>query len=348
MFWSWAKKFLFSLDAETAHRLSVALVKCLARFPFLLRVFSKPRLDFKFLEERGLRVSLSPSLDFVHPVGLAAGFDKNAELVGVAENLGFSFIEVGTVTPRAQAGNEKPRLFRDPPREALFNRMGFNNQGADRVAQHLVNYRRKQKSLKNPSPLKVGVNLGKNKDTPLELAPQDYAMLTQKFAGLADYLVINVSSPNTPGLRELQEIAKLEPIVKSVMAEVRSHSVGQECPVFLKLAPEVVGEQLKDTLQAAESWGIFGFILTNTLGGEHSGLKGGWSGAPLRKQALASLEYARHATERPLISVGGIMDGADARERLRAGASLVQVYSGWIYRGPTFPSDIVRSLTELS
>jgi dihydroorotate dehydrogenase len=340
-FWFLVKKLLFCFDAETAHGLSVGFMKILGRVPFLLRLFTRPALNFEFLKEKALNVPLTKTLEFVHPVGLAAGFDKNAELMALAENLGFAFVEVGTVTPRAQAGNDKPRLFRDPAREALFNRMGFNNEGADRVAKRLLHYRKQHPH----SHLRVGVNLGKNKDTPAEFAPQDYALLAQRFASLADYLVINVSSPNTPGLRDLQELRKLEPIVKSMMAEVQAQS-SYACPVFLKLAPEVEGESLKDTLAAAESWGVYGFVLTNTLGGEFKGQKGGWSGGPLRERALKNLEYARCATQRPLISVGGILTEEDAQLRLRAGATLVQVYTGWIYRGPTFPGDIVRSLTK--
>lgn len=339
IFWNWAKKLLFRWDAEKAHYLSLRIAKIIGILPPLLRWITRSTYRLEYTQEPSLKVHLNSNLCFAHPVGLAAGFDKNAELLPLAQNLGFSFIEVGTVTPRPQLGNDKPRLFRDSPHQALFNRMGFNNEGADRVALRIEKYRK----TSSHSSLKIGVNIGKNKDTPLELAAQDYALLAHRFASLADYLVVNVSSPNTPGLRELQELKNLEPILRSVIAESRREK-GRPCPVFLKLAPEVEGEILKDTLEAAASWGVEGFVLTNTLAGEFKGLKGGWSGAPLSSKSLKSLEYARHATDLPLISVGGIMSPQDARDRLNAGASLVQIYSGWIYHGPTFPSDIVRGL----
>jgi dihydroorotate dehydrogenase len=292
---------------------------------------------------KSLKVQLATGLCFEHPVGLAAGFDKNAELLDIAQDLGFSFIEVGTVTPKAQIGNDKPRLFRVPSKEALFNRMGFNNKGSEYVFHQLKKFKEKQKKSKGKNCLKVGVNIGKNKDTPMDLAPQDYALLARKFAFLADYLVVNVSSPNTAGLRDLQELKKLEPIVKSVLAEARS-ATNNPCPIFLKLAPELSGEVLKETIQATETWGIQGFVLSNTLAGEHQGLQGGWSGALLRDIGLNNLKLAREVTQLPLISVGGIMNEADAQTRLREGAALVQIYSGWIYRGPSFPSEIVKSL----
>jgi dihydroorotate dehydrogenase len=335
--WNLLKCLLFRLDAERVHTWGVFFVRVLGGLsPRLLgALIGAPSLSSAKVRRLATHVA---GVDFAHPLGLAAGFDKNAELLGCAEQLGFAFLEIGTVTPRAQSGNERPRLFRDPARLALFNRMGFNNEGADLVEKRLREFR------KSKSALRVGVNIGKNKDTPNELAAQDYTLLAHRFATLADYLVINVSSPNTPGLRDLQSLKNLEPIVQGVLAEVHA-SDRPSCPVFLKLAPEVQGEALKDTLQAAEAWGVAGFVLTNTLGGEHRGLPGGWSGGPLRTQALKSLEYARYATSAPIISVGGILTTQEAAERLRAGANLIQVYSGWVYRGPTFPGEIVRSLT---
>jgi dihydroorotate dehydrogenase len=335
--WHFLKFLLFRFDAERVHSWGVHFIKLLGRLsPRLLgSVVGSPRFSSAQVRRVATHVA---GVDFAHPLGLAAGFDKNGELLMCAEALGFAFLEIGTVTPRSQSGNERPRLFRDPKRSALFNRMGFNNDGADVVEKRLKEFR------KTKLPLRVGVNIGKNKDTLNELAAQDYTLLAHRFAVLADYLVINVSSPNTPGLRELQSLKNLEPIVQGVLAEVRA-SDRPTCPVFLKLAPEVQGEALKDTLQAAEGWGVSGFVLTNTLGGEHRGLKGGWSGEPVRVQALKSLEYARYATSAPIISVGGILTKEEAAERLRAGANLIQIYTGWVYRGPTFPGEIVRSLT---
>jgi dihydroorotate dehydrogenase len=341
LIWLFFKRFLFSLDAERAHRFGVFFMSLLARVPFVLRkICSAQKLSVIHSQRKNL-VTTAAGISFVHPVGLAAGFDKNGELLNAIESLGFSFVELGTVTPRAQLGNESPRLFRRVGDQALFNRMGFNNHGADKLAEKLKKFRKK-----NPQTLlRVGVNLGKNKDTLAELADRDYAMLAHRFAALADYLVVNVSSPNTPGLRDLQTVKSLEPIIKAVLAETRMQSVGgRSCPVFLKLAPELEGEALKDIFVAGDDWGLSGYVLTNTLAGEHRGLKGGWSGGPLRQKSLRALEYARHATDRPLISVGGILTETEAQDRLLAGASLLQIYTGWVYRGPRFPSSIVNSL----
>jgi dihydroorotate dehydrogenase len=336
--WNLLKQLLFRLDAEKAHRLGVFFMEIVGRWsPGLLRrAVGSPRFSSPSLRKLATRVA---GVDFAHPIGLAAGFDKNAELLPYAEALGFAFIEIGTVTPRPQSGNEKPRLFREPSRQALFNRMGFNNEGADLVEKRLKEFRKRSSSVR------VGVNIGKNKDTPNELAAQDYVLLAHRFASLADYIVINVSSPNTPGLRDLQSVKALEPIVQGVLAEVRA-SDRPQCPVFLKLAPELQNEALKDTLQATEAWGVSGFVLTNTLGGEFRGLTGGWSGAPVAKPAIKSLEYARYATSLPIISVGGILTPDEAAQRLKSGANLVQIYTGWIYNGPSFPGQILRSLTE--
>ncbi|MEO5667583.1 MAG: quinone-dependent dihydroorotate dehydrogenase [Bdellovibrionota bacterium] len=335
--WNLVKRLLFRLDAETAHRYGVFFVKLLGSLS--PRLLARVLGSFDLASPRSKRLATRiAGVDFAHPLGLAAGFDKNGELLPFAEALGFAFIEVGTVTPRAQSGNEKPRLFRDSKRSALFNRMGFNNEGADVVEKRLRVFRKKT------SLLRVGVNIGKNKDTPNELAAQDYALLAHRFAALADYLVINVSSPNTPGLRDLQSLKNLEPIIQGVLAAVHA-SDRPDCAVFLKLAPEVHGEALKDILQAAEAWGISGFVLTNTLGGEYRGLTGGWSGGPLKTLAAKSLEYARYATALPIISVGGILTPEEAAQRLKSGAQLVQIYTGWIYRGPAFPGEIVRYLT---
>ncbi len=285
------------------------------------------------------------NLDFQHPLGLAAGFDKNAELLDSAQSLGFAFIEVGTVTPRPQPGNERPRLIRVSQNLALFNRMGFNNDGADVVAERIKKFRTKI-ALKNlPNTLKIGVNIGKNKDTTAQLAAQDYAMCAEKFAKLADYLVVNVSSPNTPGLRDLQNIKSLEEIFKAV----KEATIRQDCsklPILLKLAPEIDPEQLKDLIEAADSWGVDGYVLTNTWGGKHKGFTGGWSGQPVAEYSLNSLRYARTATQKTIINVGGILTPDEAQARLAAGADLVQIYTGWIYAGPRFPSDIVRFLTQ--
>ena len=334
---------LFKMDAERAHHLGVFFMRLLSFFPFLLRIVSGAPSQKTFVKNDSYK-SLSThtaGLNFQHPVGLAAGFDKNGELLSVAQALGFASIEIGTVTPRPQAGNEKPRLFRKPQQLALFNRMGFNNNGADSVASRLQKFRDK-----NPNTtLVVGVNIGKNKDTEAELANEDYAMCAERFAELADYLVINVSSPNTPGLRDLQNLKSLEAIVRSVKGAL--HTKGKETlPVFLKLAPELEPEKLKDIIEAADGWGVSGYVLTNTWGGTHKGFTGGFSGQPVGAYSMRALRYARTATEKTVISVGGILTPDEAGARLSAGADLIQVYTGWVYSGPKFPSDIVRFLTR--
>jgi len=341
--WSLIKKWLFSLDAEKAHKLTVRSVRILGVFGFLLRWLTGTPSQKKMLskdEFKALNVHTS-GLDFQHALGLAAGFDKNAEMLNVIQALGFAAIEVGTVTPRPQSGNERPRLFRKPDRLALFNRMGFNNEGADRVAERISKFR-----AKNPNTnLRIGVNIGKNKDTSAADSAQDYGFCAEKFAELADYIVINVSSPNTPGLRDLQGLEALEAIVKSVKEALKDKGKN-DLPVFLKLAPELGTEQLKDTIEATENWGISGYVLTNTWGGTHKGFTGGWSGQPVRDYSLRALRYARTATQKTIISVGGILTPEEAELRLSAGADLIQIYTGWIYSGPKFPSDIVRFLTR--
>jgi dihydroorotate dehydrogenase len=280
-------------------------------------------------------------MSFRSPVGLAAGFDKNCEILPALPDLGFGFAEIGTVTPRPQPGNERPRLFRDRPHRALFNRMGFNNLGAEIIATRL-----KEARARLPTSFRVGVNIGKNKDTALSDAPGDYRAAARPFDGLADYLVINVSSPNTPGLRSLQSVEALEPIVREVLAEVSGWE--RRVPVLLKLAPELGGEELQAILRAGERWGVAGWVLTNTLGGgwPKPAITGGYSGAPLAEAARTSLASARAITSLPIISVGGILSPKEAAARIEAGAQLVQIYSGWIYEGPRFPAKISSVLAK--
>lgn len=269
---------------------------------------------------------------FASRVGLAAGFDKDAEIVPALPSLGFGFAEIGTVTPRPQSGNDRPRLFRDLERQCVFNRMGFNGLGAAVVAKRLESVRDRL-----PSAFRVGVNVGKNKDTPLEEAARDYAAAAAAFKSLADYIVINVSSPNTAGLRSLQAIESLHPIVDAVKEAIRG---AKSPPLLLKLAPEVESEELARIFAAADRWGVDGWVLTNTLAGNREGLSGGWSGKVLTELSRTRLEQARAVTRLPIISVGGIMDADEAERRVRLGANLVQIYSGWIFGGPSFPVEI--------
>ncbi len=339
MLWSLLRWFLFKLDAETAHRATVALIKLGIRLGNLpLRIASGARS--RALPAAAPRVF---GIEFASRLGLAAGFDKDAEILAGLPALGFGFAEIGTVTPRPQPGNDRPRLFREVSERAVFNRMGFNGLGATIVSERLAELR---PAL--PSRFRVGVNIGKNKDTPAESAHRDYRTAAAAFEGLCDYLVINVSSPNTPGLRALQAISSLKPIATEVLDCVSGWKT--PVPVLLKLAPEIfdasqeVAARPDQLMPAAEEWGIQGWVLTNTRAGSirvgDSELPGGWSGAPLSLLAREALKSARAITRLPIISVGGIMDGAEAVERIRLGADLVQIYSGWIYGGPSLPSRI--------
>lgn len=325
-------------DREPAHRLAVEGLKGLAQAGFAgrfaLRALSggSPRRPATVL-----------GMEFSSRVGLAAGFDKDAELVTALPELGFGFAEIGTVTPRPQVGNPRPRLFRSLPEQALFNRMGFNNGGAQAAADRLAHARN---SGRVPDTFRVGVNVGKNKDTSAEQAHEDYVAALKPFRGLADYAVINVSSPNTPGLRALQTVEALQPIVQGVLSEVAGWEKAP--PVLLKLAPEVQGQALHELVHSVEAWGIAGWVLTNTRAGEwqvgSERLPGGWSGLPVRDASVASLKAVRSISQRPIISVGGILEVKDAAERIELGADLIQIYSGWVLRGPRFPGNLVRGL----
>jgi len=280
-------------------------------------------------------------MEFRSRLGLAAGFDKNAEILTALPALGFGFVEIGTVTPQPQAGNSRPRLFRDPSNEALFNRMGFNGLGATIISERIAHAK---ETL--PADFRVGVNLGKNKDTPLERAWEDYVRSARAFEGLADYLVINVSSPNTPGLRSLQTVEALKPIIGGIVELILRW--GKKPPLLLKTAPELSAKELAELIQTVEPWGIDGWVLTNTLGGtlktREQELQGGWSGKPLAELSRKSLKEVRQVSRKPIISVGGITSLEEAAARISDGANLLQIYTGWIYRGPTFPVKLTRAL----
>ena len=333
------RAILFRIDAETAHRFTVSLIRLWRFNPIRVLAPSSPATPAKI---PGWSVF---GLEFASPVGLAAGFDKDAEILAALPDLGFGFAEIGTVTPRPQPGNDRPRLFRDRERASLFNRMGFNGLGASIVSRRLARIR---PGL--PKTFRVGVNIGKNKDTPLEQAPQDYRKAIEPFRDLADYVVVNISSPNTPGLRSLQTTQMLTPIVSEVREELSKWS--HQPPLLLKLAPELRGNELRELVEALERQGIAGWVLTNTLGGEietSSGkLSGGWSGGALTEGSRRSLQEVRAISQLPIISVGGILSEEEARLRISMGANLVQIYSGWIYRGPTFPADLASALRAAS
>jgi dihydroorotate dehydrogenase len=335
--WNIVQWLLFRFDAETAHQITTRLI----RLGILFR--GKPLI---WMSDTNSLILASPGvsvlgMEFRNRVGLAAGFDKNAELLEGLPQLGFGFAEIGTVTPKPQSGNPKPRLFRDIDRQAIFNRMGFNGLGAALVSERVRSAR-----LRLPSDFKIGINIGKNKDTPNEEAHLDYMKAARAFEGLADYLVINVSSPNTPGLRSLQTASALEPIVQGVMEVISQWRKAP--PLLLKIAPELPETELFDLVSVVEQWGIQGWVLTNTLGGslktQNTELTGGWSGKLLALNSRSSLETLRRISQKPVISVGGIMNEQEAQSRIAAGAQLIQIYTGWIYHGPTFPARLAVAL----
>jgi len=333
------RPLLFKFEPETAHHLTLRLIRLAGSFypsnRLLRRVFYVPE---KPLDVFGLH--------FINPIGLAAGYDKDGSSFGALSVLGFGYIEIGTVTPLPQPGNQKPRVFRLVEDQALINRMGFPGLGADYVEKKL-----KQRKPKN---LIVGVNIGKNKDTPLDEAASDYTKLVRRFSPLADYLAINVSSPNTTGLRRLQGRTMLEGLLNEVSNERKKISPGQKrnVPILVKLAPDLTDEELDDALDVILGSGMDGVIVTNTTlsrEGLHSIYRaeaGGLSGKPLRERSMDILRFVvRRLNDRlPVISVGGIMDPNDARERLDVGASLVQVYTGLVYAGPGFIKQLISRL----
>ncbi|GAB3301103.1 dihydroorotate dehydrogenase [Hymenobacter tenuis] len=337
------KPLFFRLDAEKAHHLVFDNLKRAHRLPGSAALF-RTLYDFQHpsLEQDvfGLR--------FRNPVGLAAGFDKNAELTDELAALGFGFVEIGTVTPRPQPGNPQPRLFRLPQDEALVNRMGFNNYGAEAAATLLRQRRNKD--------LIIGGNIGKNKDTPNELASHDYVACVEALHEVVDYFVVNVSSPNTPNLRQLQEREPLIELLQQV--QERNQTLPTPRPLLLKIAPDLTDTQLDDILLIARETHLSGLVATNTTI-SRSGLTtpeaqvtalgaGGLSGKPLRQRATEVIRYLsqRSRGNLPIIGVGGIHSAQDAREKLEAGASLVQLYSGFIYEGPGLVKRINQALAS--
>jgi dihydroorotate dehydrogenase len=349
LFWRLMKWFLFRFDAEKVHRLSVALIRLgihCRGLPLLLISGAEGRGEASLSNE--VEPILVWGMHFNSRLGLAAGFDKDAEILSGLPELGFGFAEIGTVTPRPQPGNVGPRLFRELGQNAIFNRMGFNGLGATLVSERVAEAR---PGL--PAGFRIGINLGKNKDTPNGEAAHDYVRAATAFEGLADYLVINVSSPNTPGLRALQTVEALRPIVDGVNHLITGWK--SRPPLLLKLAPEVRGEELREIIEAGDTWGINGWVLTNTLAGSldltgtltPESVSGGWSGGPLTLKSRESLMEARKLTRLPIISVGGVLTPEEAMLRVRLGADLVQIYTGWIFGGPGFPAQVARGLASM-
>jgi dihydroorotate dehydrogenase len=337
------KPLLFKFDPENVHYFVTRNLKRFNKMPGGTAISEAIwASDDKRLEKEVF------GLKFKNPVGLAAGFDKNAELIAEMGALGFGFVEVGTVTPLPQPGNDKPRMFRLPADEALINRMGFNNLGVDVAAERIATYR---KSLKpGETALIIGGNIGKNKVTPNEDAVSDYIKCFDRLFDVVDYFVVNVSSPNTPGLRALQEKEPLMHILNTL--QQRNNKNGISRPILLKIAPDLTNEQLDDIADIVKQTGIAGIIATNTTisrDGLTSAFKdemGGLSGKPLTRRSTEVISYLNKVSGGafPIIGVGGIHSAEDAVEKIEAGAVLVQLYTGFIYEGPGL---IKRILTRL-
>jgi dihydroorotate dehydrogenase len=327
---------LFALDPETAHHATLDALRtahCLGTLPFL---FKRPADDPRTVM----------GLTFPNPVGLAAGLDKNGGYIDALAALGFGFIEIGTVTPRPQPGNPKPRLFRLPAAQGIINRMGFNNDGVDALVENV-------KCAKFKGIL--GINIGKNFDTPIENAVDDYLIGLRKVYPHASYVTVNISSPNTKNLRQLQQADELDSLLSQLKAEQikLADQYGKYVPLALKIAPDLDTEQIIDIAERLKQNRIDAVIATNTTigreGVEHyakSSETGGLSGAPVRTKSTSVIKQLSLALQKeiPIIGVGGIMSGLDAEEKIKAGASLVQIYTGLVYRGPGLISEICRQL----
>ena len=331
MLYSLLRPLLFSLDPETAHRLTLKSADLLGG------------LLGATVPARPVRVM---GLEFPNPVGLAAGLDKNAEHIDALAALGFGFLEVGTVTPRPQPGNAKPRIFRLPEVNALINRFGFNNVGVDAFLANVQ--RARWRGV-------LGINIGKNFDTPLDKAADDYVLCLERVYAAASYVTINVSSPNTRGLRGLQEKSELGALLGRIAAtrERLADRHGKRVPLALKIAPDLDESQIADIATAVREHRIDAMIATNTStsrdgveGMPHATEQGGLSGAPIKARATAVLASLakKLAGEVPLIGTGGILCGADAAEKIAAGASLVQLYTGLIYRGPQLVAECAAAV----
>ena len=350
------RRLLFCFPTESVHHFSMNMMKLGCNIGFIRKTINNQCAPNNGALSRELF-----GLHFKNPVGLAAGFDKNALYLTELEALGFGFVEIGTVTPQPQAGNDKPRLFRLPKDKALVNRMGFNNDGVKVVAKRLKEWREKQPSADAQSPrLIIGGNIGKNKVTPNEDAWKDYELCFRALFDCVDYFVVNVSSPNTPGLRELQEKDSLRKIL-SHLQTINQHETGTEedrkpKPLLLKIAPDLTWQQVDDVIDLALEIKLDGLVATNTTisreqlqttNDEVQAIgAGGLSGAPVRKRSTEIVRYIHQKTNGriPVIASGGIFTASDAKEKINAGASLVQVWTGFIYEGPAIVKNICNGL----
>ena len=326
-----ARPLLFRLPAETAHEISMKMLSVAAKV--LGTNAGAPR--GKAVDCFGLR--------FPNAVGLAAGMDKNATALPAWPLMGFGFVEIGTVTALPQPGNPKPRVFRLPRQKALINRLGFNNEGAEALSVRLAKWKSSGRWPRVP----VGINLGKSRVTALQDAPADYAQSFRLLREHGDYFVVNVSSPNTPGLRDLQEAAQLRGILRSIGGENPAKK-----PVLVKISPDLAATQLAELVPCGEDEGITGWIATNTTL-DHSSVpadsdqEGGLSGPPLRGKSDAVLRDLVARTRLPVVGVGGVSDAASARAKTEAGAKLVQLYTGLVYGGPALPKQIADGLAKV-
>jgi len=337
------RQLLFLLPPERAHHLTVSIFSLLSNIPI---VGSLIKSSFSWKDKQLEREVFG--IKFPNPVGLAAGFDKDGKYIRPMSKLGFGFIEIGTVTPRPQTGNPKPRMFRLSKDQALINRMGFNNDGIDALVERLKTF--------DKQGLIVGGNIGKNKDTPNEKAVEDYKICFEKLHDYVDYFVVNVSSPNTPNLRALQERGPLTEILNALVAINKTKKLQK--PILLKIAPDLGDQQIEEIIEVIQETKLDGIIATNTtisrqnLKGTDDLIKnignGGLSGAPLSRRATEVIKQISEKSNGkiPIIGVGGINSPADAKAKLVAGASLIQVYTGFIYQGPSFIKRINKSLTQ--
>jgi dihydroorotate dehydrogenase len=337
--YSHIRDLLFKLDAETSHEFSLDLIGAAERLQLINLCL--PTIAANPVEVMGIT--------FPNPVGLAAGLDKNGDYFNALGAMGFGFVEIGTITPKPQAGNPKPRLFRIPEAQAIINRMGFNNKGVDHLVAQVK--RRRFKGV-------LGINIGKNATTPVENAADDYVICMQKTYAHADYITVNVSSPNTQGLRDLQfgdSLNRLLETIKNEQVKLQAEH-GRYVPVAVKIAPDMDSDAVAQVAQSLLAQGIDGVIATNTTIGRE-GVEdyktavetGGLSGLPVRDKSTRVIRalYAELGEKLPIIGVGGITDGASAAEKIKAGAKLVQVYSGFIYRGPALIRESAEAIAAL-
>ncbi len=334
------KPFLFCFNAEKAHQITFKLLKIIFKIPFVSFLFQRTYQA----SNNKLKKTLF-GLEFKNPIGLAAGLDKNAVLIDELSAFGFGFIEIGTLTPKPQGGNPKPRLFRFKKEKVLFNRMGFNNYGVHEAIKHIKNVKSK---------VIIGGNIGKNKSTPNEKAIDDYVYCFNALFNYVHYFVVNVSSPNTPNLRELQDKEPLQNLLFQLQKENNNNTTRK--PILLKIAPDIEFSQLDDIIEIVQNTKIDGIVATNTTidtSALHLTLQekellgsGGLSGAPLLKKSNNIIRYIKQKSNStiPIIGSGGIMTAQDALSKIEAGADLVQIYTGFVYHGPQLIKDILKIL----